>query len=44
MHTERPTKRPQDLGLPHTEDVHKYDYVDIQLHQLVYDYSSRLVN
>jgi hypothetical protein len=47
IHTERPTKRPQDLGLPHTEDVHKYDYVDVRLHQLVYDYfdySSRLVN
>jgi hypothetical protein len=31
----------------HMEHVHKYDYVDVRLHQLVYDYfdySSRLVN
>jgi hypothetical protein len=35
---ERRTMRPQDLHLPHTEDVHKYHYVNVQLQRHMYDY------
>jgi hypothetical protein len=41
------TKSSYDRCYMHTEHVHKYDYVDIRLHQLAdncLDYSSRLVN
>jgi hypothetical protein len=38
MHTPEAPTRPQDIHLPYMEEVHKYNYIGVRLHQLVYDY------
>jgi hypothetical protein len=35
MHTPKAPTRPQDIHLPYVEEVHKYNYIGVRLHQLV---------
>jgi hypothetical protein len=41
MHTPKALTRPQDIHLPYMEEAHKYNYIDIWLHQHEYNYTLR---
>jgi hypothetical protein len=39
MHTPKAPTTPQDIHLSYMEEVHKYNYIDIWLHQHEYNYT-----